>query len=214
LVSPLSDRIDGRHHSHGQAGLPLQAPGVRLPVLGDLRWARLGVGLRSARRGAQEEREGPLVARPGARARRHRGDRRRHSDAPQGLGGLRTRGGIHRPAGGLPALQEPLPRRRSADQRHTRSARRAVPGLRQQRHAHRAAPLQSHVQDVHGAGGGAGRGGLPPPGDGAGDLRQLPQRAPELSASRRSARHSGTRSRRATSSSGPANSSRWRCSSS
>ena len=46
----------------------------------------------------------------------------------------------------------------------------------------RAADVQPDVQDVHGAGGGAGRGGLPAAGDGAGDLRQLPQRAAELAA--------------------------------
>ena len=48
-----------------------------------------------------------------------------------------------------------------------------------QGHAHRAAAVQPHVQDVHGAGGGAGRRRLPAAGDGAGDLRQLPQRAAE-----------------------------------
>ena len=80
--------------------------------------------------------------------------------------------------------------------------------------------VQPDVQDLHGAGGGVGRGGLPAPRDGAGHLRQLPQRAAVArgsgfpSASPRSARRSATRSRRGTSSSAPASSSRWRCSSS
>ena len=85
---------------------------------------------------------------------------------------------------------------------------------------HRAPDVQPDVQDLHGAGRGTGRGGLPAAGDGAGDLRQLPERAERArgrrfpSASPRSARRSATRSRPGTSSSGPASSSRWRCSSS
>ena len=54
--------------------------------------------------------------------------------------------------------------------------------LRQQGYAHRASAVQPHVQDLHGSGGRAGRRGLPPSGDRAGDLRQLPERAPELAA--------------------------------
>ena len=46
----------------------------------------------------------------------------------------------------------------------------------------RAAAVQPDVQDLHGAGGGAGRGGLSAARDRAGDLRQLPQRAAELAA--------------------------------
>ena len=62
--------------------------------------------------------------------------------------------------------------------------------------------------------------GLPAPGDGAGHVRQLRQRAADdaarsrRSASPRSARRSATRSRRRTGSSAPASSSRWRWSSS
>ena len=44
-------------------------------------------------------------------------------------------------------------------------------------HADRAAAVQPHVQDVHGSGRGAGGRRLPAAGDGAGDLRQLPERA-------------------------------------
>ena len=58
---------------------------------------------------------------------------------PAGLGGVGPRRRLHRPAGRLQELQEPLPRRRSPDQGHARAARRAVPRLRQQGHAHRAA---------------------------------------------------------------------------
>src|SRR5512132_2745392 len=40
--------IHGRADPDGQAGFPLQAPRVRLPVLRDLRGSGLGVGLRPA----------------------------------------------------------------------------------------------------------------------------------------------------------------------
>ena len=62
--------------------------------------------------------------------------------------------------------------------------------------------------------------GLSPSGNGAGDLRQFPERAVRLapedprSGSRRSARRSATRSTRRTSCSARASSNRWRCSSS
>ncbi len=66
----------------------------------------------------------------------------------------------------------------------------------------------------------SGTRGLPPPRDRPGHLHQLQERPPvraarsRRSASPRSASRSGTRSRPATSSSGPASSSRWRWSSS
>ena len=79
------------------------------------------------------------MARDGPRARRHRGARRRDPHAPARLGGERARRRLHRSAGRLPELQEPLPRRRPADQGHARARRRAVPGVRHEGHAHRAA---------------------------------------------------------------------------
>ena len=66
-----------------------------------------------------------------------------------------------------------------AHQGNARPARRAVPGVRQPGDADRAAALQPDVQDVHGAGRGAGGRRVPAAGDGAGHLRQLPERAPE-----------------------------------
>ena len=55
-----------------------------------------------------------------------------------------------------------------------RAAGAALPGRR--RPAVRAAPLQPHVQDVHGPGRGGRLGHLPAPGDGPGLVRQLQER--------------------------------------
>ena len=84
----------------------------------------------------------------------------------------------------------------------------------------RAAHVQPDVQDLHGAGGGAGRRWST-----CGRRRRrgststtrtssTPRASGYRSALPRSARRSGTRSRRETSSSGPVSSSRWKCSSS
>ena len=80
----------GGQRPDGKARFPVQAPGLRLPVVRDLRRHGLRVGLRPAGRGAQAQRQGRVVARDGARARRHRGARRRHPDAPAGVGGQRA----------------------------------------------------------------------------------------------------------------------------
>ena len=55
--------------------------------------------------------------------------------------------------------------------------RRPVPELRHPRPVHRAARLQHDAQDLPRPGGGRGGPALPAPGDRAGHLRQLPQRA-------------------------------------
>jgi hypothetical protein len=114
----------------------------------------------------------------GARARRHRGAGRRDPDAPAGLGGLGPRRRVHRPAGGVPELPPPLPGGHPARRGGAEDLPSAqLPLLRQDGRVDGAAAVQPDVQDLHGAGrGGVGR-GLPAPGDGAGDLRQLPERA-------------------------------------
>ena len=101
-----------------------------------------------------------------------------------------------------------------------RAGRDRVPELRHPRRLDRAADVQRPAQDLPRPGGVRRGPALPAPGDRAGHLRQLPQRRctaarrSRRSASRRSASRSATRSRRATSSSVPASSSRWRWSSS
>ena len=84
----------------------------------------------------------------------------------------------------------------------------------------RAAPVQPDVQDVHGPGRGGRLGHLPPPGDRPGLVRQLQER-PAVVAQEAAVRDRPDRQvvpqrdlARATSSSGCASSSRWRCSTS
>ncbi len=77
----------------------------------DLRRHQRLLGLRPARRRAQEQPEGALVAARGARARRRRGHRQRDHRAPAHLGSLGPRRALQRPDGRLPRLQEALPRR-------------------------------------------------------------------------------------------------------
>ena len=100
-----------------------------------------------------------------------------------------------------------------------RRARHRLPDLRQEGF-HRHPPVQPDVQDPSGRDRGLHQRDLSAPRDGAGHLRQLPERpcAPRARscppASARSASPSATRSRPATSSSACANSSRWSWSSS
>ena len=72
--------------------------GFIFPSLGDLRRHQRRLGLRAARRRAQEQRQARLVARHGPGARRHRRPRRGHPHAPPGVGHLRPRRLVQRPA--------------------------------------------------------------------------------------------------------------------
>src|SRR5437870_2066342 len=79
---------------HGQVGVAGQATRLRVPVLGDLRRPRLGVGLRAVGRRAEEKHQGALVALDGPRSRGHRRPGRGDPDAPQGMGSLGSRVGV------------------------------------------------------------------------------------------------------------------------
>ena len=160
-----------------------------------------------------------MVARDAPGARRHRRAGLRDHPAPAHLGGLRPPRELHRPARRLPHLQAALPRRpldQLACGTQAVEASRRVRRLRPDR----GARLQPDVRDDCRPGQGDGLDGLPAPGDRAGHLRQLQERAcssrarSRRSGSRRSASRSATRSRPATSSSARASSSRWRWSSS
>ena len=156
------------------------------------------LGLRPARRGAEEQHQARVVARLRPAARRHGRARRVDPHAPDGLEGQRPRRQLHRSDGGLPRVQAALsrrPRGRAAldallrghqGQQVPDPGRRGLPSLRPAPHAvpgvrqgpaDRAAAVQPHVQDVHGAGGGGRLRHLPAPGDRAGHLRELRQRA-------------------------------------
>ena len=71
--------------------LARQAPRVRLPQFGNLRRHQRRLGLRPPWRRAEKQRQARLVAGDGPGARRHRRPRRRHPDAPPGLGHVRSR---------------------------------------------------------------------------------------------------------------------------
>ena len=128
----------------------------------------------------------------GPRARGHRGTGRGHPDASESLGGVGARLGIHRSTGRLQEVQESVSRRRSPDQGNPRSARRTVSRLWQQRDAHGAAAVQSHVQDLHGSRRGSSRGDLYAAGDRTGHLRELSERAAVVTAEN-SIRHRANR---------------------
>ena len=102
----------------GQDRLALPPARVRVPVVGDLRRARLVVRLRPLRRPAQGERQGAVARGDGAGARRHRRARLRDHPPPAGLGGVRSRRRVHRPARRLPHVQAALPRRPPRGREH------------------------------------------------------------------------------------------------
>ena len=172
----FSDHAGRRRHD-GEDRRPLQAQGLHLPVLRDLRRAGLDVRLRPLRRAAEAEREERVVALGAAGARRHGGPRRRDPHASEGLGGVRPSGGLQRPARAVPRrLQAALPRGPPA--RGAAGGRAEVPGLR--RRPVRAAPVQPDVRDPHGPGRRRGLHRLPAARDRPGHLRQLQERAPVL----------------------------------
>ena len=147
------------------------------------------MGLRPARRGAQEQRQARLVAGDGPGARRHRRARCGHPHAPAGLGHVGPRRRVQRPDGRMPDRPQALPCRRAARRRGPRAegaarsgdhraARPQVPDRR--RPAQRPAPVQPDAQDAPRPGRGGRRGRLPATRDRAGHLRQLQERAGHL----------------------------------
>ena len=122
-------------------------------------------------------------------ARRHRRPRFVRDPRPGGLGGERARHRVRRPADRVPVLPQAVPRR-SADrglrgQARPRPGRRPgrdqLPELRHQGRLHRAAHVQRPAAHLPRPGRRRVRAGLPAPGDRAGHLHQLPQRAADLS---------------------------------
>ena len=171
---------DGAHD--GQDRLAEPETGLRLPLLGDLRRARLVVRLRPLRRPPQGERQGALARGDGAGARRHRRARLRDHPPPEDLGDVRARRRLHRSARRLQDVQAPVPgrspRRPGARGAALRAQAEQAPRRDDGVRPHRATAVQPHVRDARRSGRGDGPDGLPPTRDGAGDLRQLQERRP------------------------------------
>ena len=79
----------------GNDRLAVQAAWLHLPELGDLRRHQRRVGLRAARRRAEEQRQAGVVAGDGPGARRHRRPGRRHHHGAPGVGHFRPRRQLH-----------------------------------------------------------------------------------------------------------------------
>ena len=175
-----------RHHCRA-----VQAPRVRLRLRRDLRRHPLGLGLRAAGRGAQGEHQAAVVEGDGHRSRGRRRPRQLGDPAAPGLGGVRPRRRVQRPARRVHALPQALPgrhprrgvrRAHRQDGERRRSVGRPVPELRHPRPVHRAARLQHDAQDLPRPGGVRGGPALPASGDRAGHLRELPERADDRAA--------------------------------
>ena len=199
-----------RRRRDGPPGLAVQAARLCLPVVRDLRRRRFHMGLRTARR-RDEARDPRLLVGVDGAARRHRRSRRGHPDASARVGSLRTRCGVHGSADRLQELQAPLSRRHVAgDEGAPLSTLRIARPVR-------GAAVQSHVQDLHGTGGGRGRRRVlcvrrPHRGSTSTSRTSSARGRRSRSGSRRSERRSATRSRRELHLSARASSSRWRCS--
>ena len=145
--------------------------GLVFPSSRDLRRVPLHLGLRAARRAAQAQREGRLVAFDGAAPRRRRRPRLRD---PHGARRCGRRAATSR------TFTDPLVDCRNCKERfradHLPDVGR-VPELRRQGHLHRGAQLQPDVQDARRPGGGRRVGRVPAARDRAGHLRQLQERA-------------------------------------
>src|SRR5919107_3954831 len=96
------DRYDGQDSSL------LQAKGLRVPELGDLRRSPILLRLRASGRRDEAEHQGGVVAPHGPHARGHGRPRLGDHHAPQGVGGFGAYGDLQRHAGREPDEQAPL----------------------------------------------------------------------------------------------------------
>jgi len=183
-------RRDGHHRQ------PRQAAGPGLPVERDLRRAARLLGLRSARRRAEEQRQAPVVEGHGAGPRGRRRPGLVRDPRPRGVGGQRPRAGVRRPAHRVPVVPQALPGRppggglrgEARQGPGERPVRHQLPQLRRQGLVHRAAHVQRPAQDLPRPGRGRVRPGLPAARDRPGHLHQLPQR-PAVGAAQDPVRH-------------------------
>ena len=142
-----------RHRHRSQPG---QTARLRFSLRRDLRRHEIGVGLRSAGRRAQREHQTAMVAFGGHRPRRRRRTRFVDHPAAAGVGGLRPRRGLQRPAGRVAdhpqALSRRPPHRGLRGQAWAAAAQRAGrhprPGDRRARPVDRAPRVQHDAQDL------------------------------------------------------------------
>ena len=121
--------------------------GFVYPVERDLRRAARLLGLRAARRRAEEQRQAPVVEVHGAGPRRRRRPRLVRHPRARGVGGQRPRRGVRRPAHRVPVLPQALPGRppgrgvrgEARPAAGERPRRHRLPQLRHQGRVHRAA---------------------------------------------------------------------------
>ena len=201
VVAPMAAE---RHD--GQDRLARPAPGIRVPVVGDLRGPGLVVRLRALRRPAQGQRQGALARGDGARAGGHRRARLRDHPQPAGLGGVGHVGGFTDPLVDCRTCKKRFRADQLAESRVRPQAEQA-PRRDARLRPHRAAAVQPDVQTPVGAveeRGSTSISGPRPRRASSSTSRTSPSSrgASRRSASRRSARRSATRSRRGTSSSG------------
>ena len=116
-------------HSGWRRSSACASGGVHFPIERDLRRAEWLLGLRAARRRAEAECEGLLVAHHGPRTGRRRRHGRRDSDEPRRLESERTRGNLHRSDGRLPDVQGATAGRSAAGKKR----RQAMSELRRKR---------------------------------------------------------------------------------
>ena len=109
-----SGRRRAGHRRARHDRVALEATRLHLSLVRDLRRHQRGLGLRAARRRAQEQRQAGVVADHGPGARRHRRPRRRDPHASPGLGDVRPRRIVQRPAGRMPDRPPAVPARRAA----------------------------------------------------------------------------------------------------
>ncbi len=175
------------HHGHGQASGPLPAAGVFVSVERNLRRPERLLGLRPLGRRAEAEHQRGLVARhgrrpqragrPGRRADALRNGRPRLLDhhAPAGLEGLGPLRLVLRHDGRLPGVQRAVAGRPFAVGRVPAEAEQASGRIREMP-THRAARIQSDVQDDRRRDGHRRGCGLPAARDGPRHLRQFQER--------------------------------------
>ena len=149
---------------------PREAPRPGVPVLRDLRRLPLDLGLRAARRAAQAQREGRVVALDGAAPRRRRRSRRRDPHGARRSG----RRAVTSPRSPTRSSTAATARSASAPTSFPSRARARTAG---EGHLHRGPQLQPDVQDARRSGRERHVGRVPPARDRAGHLRQLQERA-------------------------------------